>query len=345
MHADPTASPVEEGDWSLTFGDCGGPGPHADQRPRAPTRAVTLSILMPVYNEERTLRRAIEAVLTQEYPVDIELRVVEDGSTDSTRKILDEIHDPRMFVHEHPRNLGKGAALVYGAMQARGTHIVPFDADMEYSASDLPRMLAPIIAGRCDVVFGTRLFGVNSSYQSYPLAVGNRALTFATNVLFNCYLSDVHTCLKMMPLELFLSLDLRERGFGLDAELAARILQRGIRPFEVPVSYYSRSVADGKKITWRDGVHCLQVLGRVWRGRPEELPQNVVLRPPLGTSGKEIRSLSSLRHQRRRFGTGDEYEVSRAGQEHRVPDARNDGHVPDARDEELGTAPGVVRAT
>ncbi len=293
MPADSTA-PLNDGSWSLTHGDgAGGPGPPAGEHPRVTTRTVTLSILMPVYNQERTARRVIEALLAQRYPVDVELRVVEDGSTDSTREILDGIHDPRMFVHEHPRKLGKGAALVSAAMRARGTHIVPFDAYLQYSPSDLPRMLEPIIAGRCDVVFGTRLFGTYSSYQSYPHAVGNRAITLATNVLFNSYLSDVHTYLKMMPLELFLSLDLRERGFGLDAELAARILQRGIRPFEVPVSYHSRSVADGKKITWRDGLHCLRVLGRVRRGRPESVTYNGRLLPPLASSMPAIHPASN----------------------------------------------------
>jgi len=228
-----------------------------------------LSILMPVYNEEHTLRQAVEAVLAEDYPVEIELHVVDDGSTDETRQTLDGIDDPRMSVHEHPSNLGKGAALLTAARHATGTHIVPFDADLEYSAADVSRMLQPILAGRCDVVFGTRIFGFNSRYQSYFQANGNRALTLATNVLFNCYLTDVHTCLKMMPLSLFLGLDLRERRFGLDAELTARLLQLGIRPFEVPVSYYARSVADGKKITWRDGLHCLRVLAHVRRVGPE----------------------------------------------------------------------------
>jgi dolichol-phosphate hexosyltransferase len=229
-------------------------------------RPLKLSILMPVYNEERTLRKAIDAVIAQAYPVEIELCVVDDGSTDSTVAILDEIRDHRVLVHRHPRNLGKGAAVRTAAIMASGTHMVPFDADLEYSAEDLPRMLAPIMAGRCEVVFGTRMFGMNTRYQSYQQAVGNRALTLSANLMFNAYLRDIHTCLKMMPLSLFRGLDLRETRFGLDAEVSARILQLGIRPFEVPVSYYSRSFADGKKITWRDGVHCLSVLARVRLG-------------------------------------------------------------------------------
>lgn len=233
--------------------------------PERPGRSIKLSILMPVYNEQRTLHAAIDDVLSQRYPVDFELCVTNDGSTDATAEILETIRDPRVVVESHPRNLGKGAAVSTAAAIATGTYMVPFDADLEYSAADLPRMLAPIVAGRCDVVFGTRMFGINTSYFSFYQAMGNRALTFAANLLFNTYLRDIHTCLKMMPLVLFRALDLGETGFGLDAELAARILQLGIRPFEVPIAYHGRSVADGKKITWRDGVRCLSVLARVRR--------------------------------------------------------------------------------
>jgi hypothetical protein len=113
------------------------------------------------------------------------------------------------------------------------------------------------------VVYGTRLFGANTRYQSYRHAVGNRALTLAANLMFDAYLSDLHTCLKLMPLDLFRRFELREHGFGLDTEITALILQRGIRPFEVPVSYHSRSHDEGKKITYGHGVECLQVLARV----------------------------------------------------------------------------------
>jgi glycosyltransferase involved in cell wall biosynthesis len=226
-------------------------------------KRIRLSILMPAYNEERTLATAIEAVLATEYPCEIELVVVDDGSRDATADVLDAVDDPRVIVHRHPRNLGKGAALQTAAALATGTHMVPFDADLEYEPEDLPRMLDPIIAGRAEVVYGTRLFGANTRYQSYRHAVGNRALTFAANLMFDAYLSDLHTCLKLMPLDLFRSFELRENGFGLDTEITALILQRGIRPFEVPVAYHSRSHDEGKKITYVDGVECLQVLARV----------------------------------------------------------------------------------
>lgn len=234
-------------------------------------REVALSFVMPVYNEARTVVEAVRQVLEVEYPCPIELIVVDDGSTDTTSLELSVIGDPRVRVHRHPTNLGKGAAVRTGVRLATGTHVLPFDADLEYSPEDVPRMLAPVVAGRCDVVYGTRLFGVNTVYQSYRYAMGNRIMTLVANVLFDSYLSDLHSCLKMLPRELFDTLRLTETGFGLDTEITASLLRRGIRPFEVPVSYHSRTHAEGKKISWKDGVACLQILGRVRfarHGRP-----------------------------------------------------------------------------
>src|SRR3954451_8956649 len=249
-------------------------------REATPQREVNLSFLMPVLNEERPIADAIEAVLSASYPCEIELIVVDDGSTDVTPRILARLADDRAVVHRHPRNIGKGAALQTAAAVATGTHIVPFDADLEYSPADLEQMLEPVIGGRCDVVYGTRLFGAHTMYQSYRHAMGNRIMTLAANVLFDAYLSDLHTCLKMIPLDLFRSLDLRENGFGLDTEITAKILKAGIRPFEVPVTYHSRSYALGKKITARHGIECLRILARIRfsRGRNSEPVLNEVAR-------------------------------------------------------------------
>jgi hypothetical protein len=244
-------------------------------RRRSPEVQVRLSIAMPAYNEGATVVRAIQHVLDVEYPCPIELIVVDDGSTDSTAEQLRAIDDDRVVVLTHPRNLGKGAALRTAIQAATGTHLVPFDADLEYAATDLPPMLAPIIAGRCRVVYGTRLFGANTVYHSLHYALGNRLMTLATNVLFGSYISDLHTCLKLVPLEILRAMDLRECGFGLDTEITASALKMGIRPFEVPVSYFARSHHEGKKINWRDGVQCFRVLGRVRLARKVPLP------PPL----------------------------------------------------------------
>ena len=128
-------------------------------------------------------------------------------------------------------------------------------------------------------MFGTRLFGLNTVYQSYRYAMGNRLTTLAANLLFDAYLSDLHTCLKLVPLPLFRTLALREHGFGLDTEITASLLRGGVRPFEVPVTYYSRSHAQGKKLTWRDGVACLHILGRVRFGRQARRSVDVAQRP------------------------------------------------------------------
>ena len=232
----------------------------SDERPERP---IKLSILMPAYNEQQTIARAVAAVLRQEYPCDHELIVVDDGSTDATSQILQALAHPRARVIRHPRNMGKGAALRTAAVAASGTHLVPFDADLEYSPTDLVQMIHPVLAGRAEIVYGVRLFGANTRYLSYRQAVANRALTLAANVLFDSCLSDMHTCLKLVPVKVFRALGLEEDGFGLDTEVTAKLLAAGMRPFEVPVSYHSRSALRGKKITWRDGVECLHVLARV----------------------------------------------------------------------------------
>lgn len=227
------------------------------------TPAFKLSILMPAYNEQGTIIRAIDEILRTDYPCEIELIVVDDGSTDSTSSLLSQVRDNRLIVHRHQVNQGKGAALRSAASFATGTHMIPFDADLEYMAEDIPKMLAPVLKGRCNVVYGVRLFGCNTVYQSYRYAVGNRVLTLMSNMLFNAHISDLHTCLKLIPSGMLRELDLSESRFGLDTEVTALLLRQGVRPFEVPVSYYSRSHAQGKKITWRDAVRCVWILLRV----------------------------------------------------------------------------------
>lgn len=226
-------------------------------------RPVKLSILMSAYNEERTIVQAIHEVLNTEYSCDYELIVVDDGSTDQTGVLLSQLSSDRLIVHRHKENRGKGAALMSAVALASGTHILPFDADLEYAAEDIPKVLEPVLKGRCSVVYGVRLFGYNTVYQSLRYAVGNRLMTRMANVLFDACLSDLHTCLKLIPLPLLRTLNLAEQGFGLDTEVTAMLLKRGIRPFEVPVSYYSRSHAQGKKIKLSDALACAWILLRV----------------------------------------------------------------------------------
>lgn len=242
---------------------------------------IKLSLLMCAYNEQRTIARAVREIFVTEYPCEIELIVVDDGSHDSTAEIVAQFDDPRITLHRHSENRGKGAALRTALSLATGTHVVPFDADLEYTPKDLPRLIEPILTGRFDVVYGARLFGYNTVYQSFRYALGNKILTTMTNVLFDAFLSDMHTCLKLMPRETFNMLKLREDGFGLDTEVTAALLRLGIRPFEVPVSYYSRSHAQGKKINWRDAFACLRILFRVRVTRKRRLMLSCSAQEPM----------------------------------------------------------------
>jgi dolichol-phosphate hexosyltransferase len=224
---------------------------------------IKLSIIMAIYNEQDTLAQAIGELLGVEYPCDMELIIVDDGSTDKTPEMLGQLTDPRVAVLTHLRNQGKGAALLTGLTKATGSYILPFDADLEYFADDILKLLEPVLTGRCSVVYGVRLSGFNTVYRSFVDALSNRILTRVANIIFGSCVSDLHTCLKLIPTSVLRSLVLTERGFGLDAEVSASLLRHGFRPFEVPVSYFGRSREEGKKVNWRDAVGCLWILIRV----------------------------------------------------------------------------------
>jgi glycosyltransferase involved in cell wall biosynthesis len=242
----------------------GPPEPRLPQSTADWARSPKLSILMPVHNCEATVIRAVNELLKVDYPCPVELIIVDDGSTDGTyAELFKVVDDDRVIVYRHEHRQGKGAALLVAASLATGSYILPFDAGLEYSADDIPRLLKPVLAGRCQVVYGTRLFGYNTVYRSRRYARGNRVLTLLANVLFDACLTDLHTCLKLVPMSLFEELPLQEAGFGLDAEMTALLLKHGVRPFEIPVSYYSRSHAQGKMISWRDAVACVRTLFRV----------------------------------------------------------------------------------
>jgi dolichol-phosphate hexosyltransferase len=221
-----------------------------------------LSILMPVFNEERTVVAAVERVLAVDYPCDVEVVVVDDGSRDDTALALGRLDDPRVLRCGHRVNRGKGAAVRTAAGLATGEYMIICDADLEYAPEDIPTLLKPVLAGDADVVFGTRTFGSHSAY-SFWYVMGNKGVTTVANVLYNSYISDLETCFKLLPLDLYRELDIREPGFGMEAELTAKLLRRGIRPYEVPISYRARGREAGKKITWRDGVEALWILTRL----------------------------------------------------------------------------------
>ena len=226
------------------------------------TARVKLSIVMPVYNELATLESAVKRVLGVDYPVETELVIVDDGSTDGTRDLYSQLADePRVVIHQKPTNGGKGSAIRKGAELAGGDYLIMCDADLEYAPEEIPSLLAPIIAEEATVVYGTRTFGSHNAY-SYLYVLGNRGVTTAANILFNCYISDLETCFKLMPLDLYRRLDIASAGFGMEAEITGKLLRNGYRPYEVPISYKARTREEGKKLTWKDGVEALWILGR-----------------------------------------------------------------------------------
>ena len=233
-------------------------------RPAAIVIAVKLSVLMPVYNEARTVELAAKRLLDVEMPCEVELVVVDDGSTDGTAEKIRALagSDDRIVVGRHPRNRGKGAAVRTAADSATGDYLLVYDADLEYPPEQIPKLLEPILSGETEVVYGTRVFGGTSAY-TYWYVMGNRLVTTTANVLFNAYITDLSTCFKLLPLPLYRELRIKENGFGADPELTGKLLKRGIRPFEIPITYRSRTRAEGKKITWRHGVEALVVLAKV----------------------------------------------------------------------------------
>src|SRR3954469_22473107 len=222
---------------------------------------------MPVYNEIQTFERAINEVLEADIGSDIELIVVDDGSTDGTREQLFSREWPdNVHLHKHDVNQGKGAAVRTALRHARGEVSAIMDADLEYDPHDIAGLLDPIQDGEANAVFGVRAFEGHTSH-SFLYVLGNRGVTLVANLLFNVYLKDLMTCHKVIKTDIFRTLPLQARGFELAPEIAARLLQRGERIYEVPVHYRARSSEEGKKLTSVDGVRVVATLVRCRLGR------------------------------------------------------------------------------
>jgi glycosyltransferase involved in cell wall biosynthesis len=211
-----------------------------------------VSIVIPVYNERGTIEELLKRV--QAAALDKEIVVVDDGSTDGTRELLAGIQSPDLRVILQPENRGKGAALRRGFAEARGAVVIVQDADLEYDPGDYPALLDPIDRGVADVVFGSRFMGGPHRVLLFWHSVGNSVLTTLSNMLTNLNLTDVWTCYKVFRAEVLQSLTLREDRFGFEAEVTAKVARGPWRIYEVPISYHGRTYAEGKKITWKDGV-------------------------------------------------------------------------------------------
>jgi glycosyltransferase involved in cell wall biosynthesis len=222
-----------------------------------------LTIAVPVYNERERVGPALKELLSTSFPVEVEIVVVDDGSSDGTAETISSIALPdNVRLIRHEKNQGKGAALRTALAAATGDVFVPFDADLEYQAADLVRCLEPMIAGETDLVYGTRAFGSHTSFNFWYV-VGNKFLNLWANILFNCYISDLETCYKMARTSVLRGLDLRANGFDIEAEVTAKLLRAGHRPFEVPIGYKARSREQGKKISWRDGIIALWTIAKI----------------------------------------------------------------------------------
>src|SRR6266536_1295926 len=222
----------------------------------------TLSVMIPAFNEERTLEVILNRVL--ERPEVGEVVVVDDGSTDATWTILSRLadRDPRLRAFRQERNQGKGAALRRAITEVRMPFAIVQDADLEYDPRDYPIVLQPLVEGRADVVYGVRGFAGQTAF-SFWFVIGNKAVTFAANLLFDCYISDVETGYKALRADLWRRLNLQGNRFDIEPDITARVLRLGYRIHEVPIRYYARGRAEGKKLTWVDGIRAIGELLRI----------------------------------------------------------------------------------
>jgi glycosyltransferase involved in cell wall biosynthesis len=221
----------------------------------------TLTVIMPLFNERATVAEIIRRMRMVELPVVLHVIVVDDGSSDGSDKVLKALEDSTVRVMSHQENMGKGAAIRTALAEARGDLILIQDADLEYDPDDWPRLLDPIMKGKAHVVYGSRFTGERKNML--PLHwFGNRILSLVTNILYSSTLSDMETCYKMFDAQVLEGMTIVSNRFEFEPEITAKVLRRGHRIYEVPISYAGREPDEGKKITWRDGFSALSALVR-----------------------------------------------------------------------------------
>jgi glycosyltransferase involved in cell wall biosynthesis len=224
-----------------------------------PRTYASLTVIMPVYNERATVAEVIRRMRAVEMPVRLQVIAVDDGSSDGSDKVLGALEDSTVRVLRHAKNQGKGAAIRTGLAEARGDLVLIQDADLEYDPDDWPKLLDPILRGKARVVYGSRFTGERKNMLPMHW-LGNRLLSLVTNVLYSSTLSDMETCYKLFDSQVLDGLAIVSNRFDFEPEITAKILRRGHRIYEVPISYAGREPDEGKKITWRDGFGAMRAL-------------------------------------------------------------------------------------
>ncbi len=222
-----------------------------------------LSVVIPVYNEQHTIELLLKRV--EVAPYEKEIILVDDGSTDGTREILERLardHRDQVHLFLHPQNRGKGAAIRTAIEQVTGDIVIIQDADLEYDPRDYPALLEPILEGHADVVFGNRFHGGPHRVLYFWHSVGNRILTNLCNMVTNLNLSDMEVGYKVFRADVLQRLRLKSDRFGIEPELTVKVAKLGCRVYEVPIAYHGRTYAEGKKITWKDGMAALYYILR-----------------------------------------------------------------------------------
>jgi glycosyltransferase involved in cell wall biosynthesis len=218
-----------------------------------------LSVIVPVFNERTTVAEVIRRIRAVKLPVEIEVIVVDDGSSDGTDKVLAAVGDSTVRIINHPQNKGKGAAIRTGMAAVRGDLVLIQDADLEYDPEDWTKLLDPILRGKARVVYGSRFTGERKNMLPIHW-IGNRFLSLVTNILYSSTLSDMETCYKLFDRRVLHGITIESDKFDFEPEITAKVLRRGYRIYEVPISYAGREPDEGKKITWRDGFGAVKAL-------------------------------------------------------------------------------------